>query len=152
MNRKNDMSYSREETIAYLEREVTYYEKIWELTKKQEETIQSGDIKKLGMLTTEKENNAKDIKLLMKFNVKILEQISHDESALLLDKTIKALVRRKKSILIDLLNYDQNSIHLLTASIDDMKTKAGILGKKSRILKTLKMHQLRSPRFLDVVP
>ena len=151
MNRKNARNYSRDETIVYLEGELTYYEKIWELTKKQEETIQSGDIKKLGMLITEKENNVKDIKQLMKFNVKILEHISHHASALLLDKTIKSLLRKKQSILIDLLNYDQNSGHLLTSTIKDMRTKAGILGRKSRILKTLKMHQLRSPRFLDVV-
>ncbi|MDR4499732.1 MAG: hypothetical protein MRK02_17715 [Candidatus Scalindua sp.] len=151
MNRKNDRSYSREEIVVYLERELTYYEKIWELTKKQEETIQSGDIKKLGVLITEKENNVKDIKHLMKFNVKILDQISHHTSALLLDKTIKTLFRKKQSILIDLSNHDQKSIDLLISSIDDMRTRAGILGKRSRILKTLKMHQLRSPRFLDVV-
>lgn len=142
---------SREKIITYLEGELRCYENIEILAKQQSVAIQSGDSKKLGLLITEKENYIKEIVQLMHSNVRLIEELSIHAQTVILDNTIKKLLKRKKTILIALLYYDQDGINVLTSSIDDMKKKAGFLGKRRKILNALKIQQIDTPRYLDIL-
>ncbi len=151
MNKKISIIGYRKKIILYFERELRFYEKIEVLTREQREVIQSGDVKKIGLLITEKENCVKELKQWMNYNAKIVDGMSCHTQTLNSDNTIKSLLRKKQSLLITLLQYDQESIDLLITSMDGMKREAGSLGKRSKILNTLKFQQTHPPRYLDTV-
>ncbi|MCP5002392.1 MAG: hypothetical protein GY941_00335 [Planctomycetes bacterium] len=150
MNKNNAAINSVEQIIAYLDSELKYYEKIAVLVKQQREAIQSGDTKKLGLLMSENESHIKEIKRLMNTKGKVIETLSYQRE-LRSDNTIKTLLKKKQSLLIYLLHYDKNSINFLESSVNDLKTKAGSIQKRSRILSTLKSHRIDTPRYLDIV-
>jgi hypothetical protein len=151
MNKKNGCKGSRDKIVTYLEKELKCYENIEVLAKQQRVAIQSGDSKKLGLLITEKENYIKEIAQLMHANVKCIEELSIDAQEFLSDNTIKKLLKRKRTLLIALLYYDRDGINVLTSSIDDMKKRTGFLGKRRKILNTLKFQQIDTPRYLDIL-
>ncbi|MDR4504145.1 MAG: flagellar export chaperone FlgN [Candidatus Scalindua sp.] len=151
MNMKNNSIGFRGKIISYFERELRYYEKLGVLAKQQDEVIQSGDIKKLEFLIKEKENCIKEISQSINSNGESIEELLYHDQTALSDKTVKMLLKKKHSLLTALLHYDQNSIDLLTSSIDDIKIKTGFLGKRRKILNALKLQQSETPRYLDVV-
>ena len=143
-------SNHNEEIISYLKRKLEHYEEILKITTKQEEAIKSDNIKELNLLITEKEIHIKNIKRLMNFN-NSKEEIILDAKHLLSDNRINALLRKIQSLITNLLSYDQNSIKLISSSIDGIKTKKNTLNKRRRVLKTLRLQQNRTPSFVDVV-
>ncbi len=149
-NDKTQKSNHNEEIISYLKRKLKHYEEILKITTKQEEAIKSDNIKELNLLITEKEIHIKNIKRLMNFN-NSKEEIILDAKHLLSDNRINALLRKIQSLITNLLSYDQNSIKLISSSIDGIKTKKNTLNKRRRVLKTLRLQQNRTPSFVDVV-
>lgn len=143
-------SNHNEEIISYLKRKLEHYEEILKITTKQEEAIKSDNTKELNLLITEKEIHIKNIKRLMNFN-NSEEEIILDSKHLLSDNRINALLRKIQSLITNLLSYDQNSIKLISSSIDGIKTKKNALNKRRRVLKTLRLQQNRTPSFVDVV-
>ena len=105
-------SANREEIRSYLIRKTKYYEKILELTEKQEEAIQSNNPKKLNLITTGKENYIKEIKYLDKLNIKIQEELRANHKTLTLDKRLYSLLTQLQSIITKIRNYDLDSISL----------------------------------------
>lgn len=151
MNNENKSIGSREKIVSYVERELKCYERLEVLAQQQREVIQSGDIKKLGLLITEKENTIREINHLINSNGKSVEVLLYHSETLLSDNTIKRLLQKKESLLTALLHYDESCIQLLTSSIHDIKIRTGFLGKRRKILNTLKCQQLDPPRYLDIV-
>lgn len=143
-------SNHNEEIISYLKRKLEHYEEILKITTKQEEAIKSDNTKELNLLITEKEIHIKNIKRLMNFN-NSKEEIILDAKHILSDNRINALLRKIQSLITNLLSYDQNSIKLISSSIDGIKTKKNTLNKRRRVLKTLRLQQNRTPSFVDVV-
>ncbi len=143
------------EAISYLKRKLERYEEILKLAKKQEEAIKSGNIKDLNSLITEKENHIKNIKRLEKRNPHFL--LSQESSGgsnpknLISDKGLDSLLKQLHSIITKLVNHDRDSIKLLSSTIDSIKTKTSNLNKKIRRVKSSRMQQIRTPRFIDVV-
>jgi hypothetical protein len=138
---KIQMSNQNEKAISYLKRKLEHYKEILKLAKKQEEAIKSGNIKDLNSLITEKENHIKNIKRLEKLNPKNL----------LSDIRFDSLLKQLRSIITKIVNHDQDSISLLSLTIDSIKTKASNLNKRIRRVKSSRMQQIRAPRFIDVV-
>jgi hypothetical protein len=155
---KIQMPNQNEDVISYLESKLEYYEEILKLAKKQEEAIISGNVRDLNSLITKKENHIKNIKRLEKLNIKLHEKIfsnpkilTSDKSELSSCKRVDSLLKQLHSIITKLLNHDQGSIKLLSSTIDDVKTKASRLNKKIRKIKSSRMQQIRTPRFIDVL-
>jgi hypothetical protein len=138
---KIQMSNQNEKAISYLKRKLEHYKEILKLAKKQEEAIKSGNIKELNSLITKKENHIKNIKRLEKLNPK----------SLLSDIRFDSLLKQLHSIITKLVNHDQDSITLLSSTIDSIKTKTSNLNKKIRRVKSSRIQQIRAPRFIDVV-
>ncbi len=143
-------SNHNEEISSYLKRKLEHYEEILKITTKQEEAIKSDNTKELNLLITEKEIHIKNIKRLMNFN-NSKEEIILGSKHILSDNRINALLRKIQSLITNLLSYDQNSIKLISSSIDGIKTKKNTLNKRRRVLKTLRLQQNRTPSFVDVV-
>ncbi|HDY69165.1 MAG: flagellar export chaperone FlgN [Candidatus Scalindua sediminis] len=138
---KIQMPNQNEEAITYLKSKLEHYESLLRLAKKQEEAIKSCNIKELNSLITKKENHIKNIKRLEKLNPK----------SLLSDIRFDSLLKQLRSIITKIVNHDQDSISLLSLTIDSIKTKASNLNKKIRRVKSSRMQQIRAPRFIDVV-
>jgi len=143
-------SASREEIRSYLIHKKKYYEKILELTEKQEEAIQSNNSKKLNLITTGKENYIKEIKHLDKRNIKIQEELRTNNKSLMLDKRLYSLLTQLQSIITKIRNYDLDSISLLHTSLKSTKTKLNRLNKRKKAQQS--MYQGFHPsRFVDVI-
>ncbi len=148
---KIQMPNQNEEAISYLKRKLEHYEEILKLAKKQEEAIKSENIKDLNSLITEKENQIKSIKRLEKLNPTLWNSVGSNPKNLISDKRFDSLMKQLRSIITKLVTHDQDSIKLLSSTIDSIKTKASNLNKKIRRLKSSRIQQIRTPRFIDVV-
>ncbi len=140
-----------EEAISYLKRKLEHYEEILKLAKKQEEAIKSGSIKDVNSLIAEKESHIKNIKRLDKRNIKLQEIIMSNPKKLVSDKRLDKLLKQLRSVITKLVNHDRESIKLLSSTIDNIKTKASNLNKRIRRVKSSRMQQNHTPRFIDVV-
>ncbi len=140
-----------EEILSYLTRKKKYYEKILELTEKQEEFIQSNNTRKLNLITTEKENCIKDIKRLDKLNIKIQDELRTNNKNLTLDKRLHSLLNQLQSIIIKIRNYDLDSISLLHSSIKSTKTRLNILNKRKKVQQSMRYQGFHPSRFVDVI-
>jgi len=140
-----------EETLSYLTRKQKYYERILELTEKQEEAIQSNNTKKLNLITTEKENYIKDIKRLDKLNIKIHEELRPNSRSLKLDKRLYSLLNQLQSIITKIRNYDLDSISQLHSSMKTTKTRLDRLNKRKIAQQSMRQHTIHSSRFVDVI-
>lgn len=140
-----------EEMVSYLIRKKKYYEKILELTKKQEEAIQSNNITKLSLITSEKENHIKEIKHLDKHNIKILEELGSNNQNLTLDKPLDSLLNQIQSIISQIHNYDLESISLLHSSIKSTKAKLNRLNKGKRAQHSTRYQGFHPSRFVDII-
>jgi hypothetical protein len=148
--------------ISYLERKLEYYEDILKLAKEQEEAIKSENIKDLNSLITKKENHINNIKRFEKLNPHFLPRcflaeskmrgsVGSNPKAIISDKRVDSLLKQLRSIITKLLNHDHDSIKLLSSTIDGIKTKASNLNKKIRRVKSSRMQQIHTPRFIDVL-
>ena len=148
---KIQMPNQNEGVISYLERKLEHYEEIFKLAKKQEEAIKSENIKDLNSLITEKENHIKNIKRLEKVNPTLFHSVGSNPKNLISDKRFDSLLKQLRSIITKLVNHDREGIKLLSSTIDSIKTKASNLNKKIRRVKSSRMQQINTPRFIDVV-
>ena len=144
-----------EEIISYLKSKLEHYESLLRLAKKQEEAIKSENIKDLNSIITEKENHIKNIKRLEKLNPPLLscesKKWGSNPKNLISDKRLDSLLKQLHSIITKLVNHDREDIKLLSSTIDSIKTKTSNLNKRIRRVKSLRMQQIRTPRFIDVV-
>jgi hypothetical protein len=141
---------NREEIFSYLIRKQEYYEKILELTEKQEEAIQSNNTKKLNLITTEKENYIKEIKRLDKRNLKMYEELMADKNSLTQDKRLYPLLEQLRSIITKIRNYDHDSISQLHSSVKDTKSRLNTINKRMRAQQSLRNQGINTPRFVDI--
>ncbi len=141
---------NREEIISYLIRKQKYYEKILELTEKQEKAIQSNNTKKLNLITTEKENYIKEIKRLDRLNTKAQEELSTNNKSLIRDKRLYSLLNQLQSIITKIRNYDLDSISQLHSSVKDTKTRLSRLNERMRAQQSMRQQEIHSPRYIDV--
>ncbi len=142
---------NRDEMISYLTRKLEYYEKILKLTEQQEEAIQSNNIEKLNIITTDKENYIEEIKRLDKLNIKAYEELRTNNNRLIQDKRLYSLLNQLQSVIIKIQNYDQDSISQLHSSVKSTKTKLGGLNKRMRAQRSMRNQESRTPRFIDVL-
>ncbi len=140
-----------EEILSYLIRKKKYYDKILDLTEKQEEAIQSNNTKKLTLITTEKENFIKEIKRLDKLNIKIQEELRTNNKGLTLDKRLYSLWNQLQSIITKIRNYDLDSISLLHSSIKQTKTSLDRLNKRKRAQHSMRYQEIQPSWFVDVI-
>jgi hypothetical protein len=140
-----------EEIIPYLTRKVEYYKNILELTRKQADIIKSSDTNELDLIITAKEKYVKDIKRLDELNIKIQEAIMSNRKNLILDKRFNSLLRQLQSIITELMHYDQDSMSLLSSSIDNTKTKINNLNKRRRTQRSMGVQGIHPPRLVDVL-
>ncbi len=140
-----------EEIISYLTRKMEYYKNILELTKKQADIIKSSNTNELNLIITAKEKYVKDIKHLDKLNIKIQEEIISNRKNLILDKRFDSLLKQLQSIITELMHYDQDSISLLSSSIDNTKTKINNLNKRRRSQQSMREYGMRPARLVDVL-
>ena len=140
-----------EEILSYLIRKKKYYDKILDLTEKQEEAIQSNNTKKLTLLTTEKENSIKEIKRLDKLNIEIQEELRTNNKVLTLDKRIYSLWNQLQTIITKIRNYDLDSIALLHSSIKKTKTSLDRLNKRKIAQHSMRYQGIHPSRFVDVI-
>ncbi len=140
-----------EEILSYLIRKKKYYDKILDLTEKQEEAIQSNNTKKLTLITTEKENFIKEIKRLDRLNIKIQEELRTNNKGLTLDKRLYSLWNQLQSIITKIRNYDLDSISLLHSSIKQTKTSLDRLNKRKRAQHSMRYQGIHPSRFVDVI-
>lgn len=140
-----------EEIISYLTRKMEYYKKILELNKKQADIIKSSNTNELNLIITAKDKYVKDIKHLDELNIKIQEEIISNRKNLILDKQFNSLLKQLQSIITELMHYDQDSISLLSSSIDNTKTKINNLNKRRRAQQSMREQGIRPPRLVDVL-
>ncbi|MGR3292464.1 MAG: flagellar export chaperone FlgN [Candidatus Scalindua sp.] len=140
-----------EEILSYLIRKQKYYEKILELTEKQEEAIQSNNTKKLNLITTEKENYIKEIKRLDRLNIKAQEGLRTNNKTLIQNKRLYSLLNQLQSIITKIRNYDLDSISQLHSSVKDTKTRLNRLNERIRAQQSMRHQEIHSPRFIDVL-
>jgi hypothetical protein len=67
------------------------------------------------------------------------------------DKRVDSLLKQLRSIITKLVNHDRDSMKSLSSTIGGIKTKAGNLSNKIRRVKSSRMQQINTPRFIDVV-
>ena len=140
-----------EEILSYLIHKKKHYDKILDLTEKQEEAIQSNNTKKLTLLTTEKENFIKEIKRLDKINIEIQEELRTNNKVLTLDKRIYSLWNQLQTITTKIRNYDLDSIALLHSSIKKTKTSLDRLNKRKIAQHSMRYQGIHPSRFVDVI-
>lgn len=140
-----------EEILSYLIRKQKYYEKILDLTEKQEEAIQSNNTKKLNLITTEKENHIKEIKRLDKLNIKIHEELRANNRSLIQDKRVYSLLNQLQSIITKIRNYDLDSISQLHSSMKNTKTRLNRLNKIKRAQQSMRYQRVHPSRFVDII-
>ena len=140
-----------EEIISYLIRKKEVYEKILELTRKQADIIKSSNTKELNLIITAKEKYVKYIKHLEKHNIKIQEEIVSNRENLILDNQFNSLLKQLQSIITELMHYDQDSMSLLSSSIDNTKIKINNLNKRRRAQQSMRAQETRPPRLVDIL-
>ncbi len=148
---KIQMSNQNKEAISYLERKLEFYESLLSLTKKQEEAIKAENVEGLNSLITKKETHIENIKAFDKLNIKLQGKITSNPKYLISDKRVDSLLKQLRSIITKLVNHDRDSMKSLSSTIGGIKTKAGNLSKKIRRVKSSRMQQINTPRFVDVV-
>ena len=141
---------NKEEIFSYLVRKQEYYEKILNLTEKQEEAIQSNNTKKLNLITTEKESYIKEIKRLDKRNFKTLEELMANSNSLTRDKRLYPLLDQLRSIITKIQSHDHDSISQLHSSVKDTKSRLNTINKRMRAHQSLKHQDIHTSRFVDV--
>ncbi len=140
-----------EETISYLTRKMEYYKNILELTKKQADIIKSSNTNELNLIITAKEKYVKGIKHLDELNIKIQEEIISNRENLILDKRFNSSLRQLQSIITELMHYYQDSMSLLSSSIDNTRTKINNLNKRRRAQQSMREQGIHPPRLVDVL-
>ncbi len=140
-----------EEILSYLISKKKYYDKILDLTEKQEEAILSDNTKKLTLITTEKEISIKKIRHLDRLNIKIQEKLRTNSKVLSLDKRLHSLWNQLQSIITKIRNYDLDSISLLHSSIKQTKTSLDRLNKRKRAQQSMRYQGIHPSRFVDVI-
>ncbi len=145
------MTNQNKEVISYLERKLEHYEPLFSLAQEQEEAIKSKNIEGLNSLITKKESHIEDIKRFEKVNIKLQEKIMSNPSTLASDKRVDSLLKQLHSIITKLVNHDRDSMKSLSSTIGGIKTKTSNLSKKIRKVKSSRMQQINTPRFVDVV-
>ncbi len=137
--------------LAYLIRKQGYYEKILELTEKQDEAIQSNNTKNLNLITTDKENYIKEIKCLDKLNIKAYEELRTNNERLIQDKQLYSLLNQLQSTIVKIQNYDLDSISQLHSSLESTKTKLSNLNKRISVQQSMRHQKIHTSRFIDVL-
>ncbi len=140
-----------EEIISYLIRKKEYYEEILKLTKKQADIIKSNNSNELNLIISAQEKYVKDIKHLDKLNIKIQEEIISNRENLILDKRFNSSLRQLQSIITELMHYYQDSMSLLSSSIDNTRTKINNLNKRRRAQQSMREQGIHPPRLVDVL-
>ena len=140
-----------EKIISYLIRKKEYYEEILKLTKKQADIIKSSNTNELNLIITAREKYVKDIKRLDELNIKIQEEIISNRKTLILDKRFNSLLRQLQSIITELMHYNQESMSLLSSSMDNTKTKINNLNKRRRAQQSMREYGMRPARLVDVL-
>ena len=140
-----------EEIISYLTQKMEYYNKLLELTKKQADVIESSNTNELNLIITAKEKYVRNIKHLDELNIKIQEKIISNRKNLILDKRFNSLLRKLQSTITELMHYDQDSISLLSSSIDNTRTKINNLNKRRRAQQSMGGQGIHPPRLVDVL-
>ncbi|MGR3175259.1 MAG: flagellar export chaperone FlgN [Candidatus Scalindua sp.] len=140
-----------EKIISYLIRKKEYYEEILKLTKKQADIIKSSNTNELNLIITAREKYVKDIKRLDELNIKIQEEIISNRKTLILDKRFNSLLRQLQSIITELMHYNQESMSLLSSSMDNTKTKINNLNKRRRAQQSMREYGMRPARLVDVI-
>ncbi|MFQ5685574.1 MAG: flagellar export chaperone FlgN [Candidatus Scalindua sp.] len=148
---KHQNSTNIEQTISYLTRKMEYYKNILELTKRQADIIKSSNTNELNSIIATREKHVKDIKHLDELNIKIQEEITSNRKNLILDKRFNSLLGQLQSIITELMHYDQDSMSLLSSSIDNTKTKINNLNKRRRAQQSKREYGMRPARLLDVL-
>ncbi|GAX60023.1 A/G-specific DNA glycosylase [Candidatus Scalindua japonica] len=136
------------DTLSYLHAKKKYYEKILELSEIQEEVVLSKNIKKLSLITMEKENYIKEIKSLDRNNTKIVKELSTNNKSLILDKRINSLVNRLHTLVIKVRDYDLNSIAHIKSSLEITKTK---LNKRRTAQQSMRYQPIQPSRYVDII-
>lgn len=140
-----------EEIISYLTRKMEYYKNILELTKKQADIIKSNNTNDLNSIITTREKYIKDIKRLDELNIKIQEEIISNRKNLILDKRFNSLLEQLQSIITELIHYEQDSMSVLSSSIDNTRTKINNLNKRRSAQRSMREYGIRPARLLDVL-
>ena len=140
-----------EEIISYLTRKLEYYKNILELTKKQADIIKSSNTNELNSIITTREKYINDIKHLDELNIKTQEEIISNRKKLILDKRFNSLLTQLQSIITELMHYEQDSMSLLSSSMDNTRTKINNLNKRRRTQQSTREYGMRPARFLDVL-
>lgn len=140
-----------EQIISYLTRKIEYYKNILELTRKQADIIKSSNTNELNSIITTREKYIKDIKRLDELNIKIQEEMISNRKNLILDKRFNSLLEQLQSIITELLHYEQDSMSVLSSSMDDTKTKINNLNKRRRAPQSMREYGMRPARLLDVL-
>ena len=140
-----------EEIISYLTRKMEYYKNILELTKKQADIIKSSNTNELNSIITTREKYVKDIKHLDELNIKIQEEIISNRRNLMLDKRFNSLLEQLQSIITELMHYEQDSMSVLSSSIDNTRTKINNLNKRRRSQQSMREYGMRPARLVDVL-
>ena len=140
-----------EKILSYLTQKMEYYNKLLELTKKQADVIESSNTNELNLIITAKEKYVRNIKHLDELNIKIQEEIISNRENLILDKRFNSLLRQLQSTITELMHYDQDSMSLLSSSIDSTKTKINNLNKRRRAQRSMGEQGIHPPRLVDVL-
>ena len=140
-----------EEIISYLTRKIGYYKNILELTRKQTDIIESNNTDELNSIISAREKYVKDIKHLDELKIKIQEEITSNRKNLILDKRFNSLLTQLQSIITELMHYEQDSMSLLSSSMDNTRTKINNLNKRRRTQQSTREYGMRPARFLDVL-
>ncbi len=148
---KNPITAGREEILSYLTRKQEYYEKILELTEKQDETIQFNNTDKLNLITTEKESYINEIKRMDKLNTKAHEVLRMSNKNLIQDKQLYSLMNQLQTTIIKIRDYDSDTISQLASSVKNTKNKLGKLNKRMRAQQSMRHQRINSPRFVDIL-
>lgn len=154
--KSNIMKYQNslhiEEVFSYLIQKKEYYEEILKLTKKQADIIKSSNTNELNSIITAKEKYVKDIIRLEKLNIKIQEEIISNRKTLISDKRFNSLLKQLQSVITELIHYDQDSISLLSSSIDNTNTKINNLNKRRRSQQSMREYGgKRPPRLVNIL-
>jgi hypothetical protein len=140
-----------EQIISYLTRKMGYYKNILELTRKQADILKSSNTNELNSIITTREKYIKDIKRLDELNIKVQEEMISNRKNLILDKRFNSLLEQLQSIITELMHYEQDSMNVLSSSIDNTRTKINNLNKRRRTQQPTREYGMRPARLLDVL-
>jgi hypothetical protein len=140
-----------EKILSYLTQKMEYYKNILELTRKQADILKSSNTNELNSIITTRENYIKDIKHLDELNIKTQEEMISNRKNLILNKQFNSLLGQLQSIITELMHYEQDSMSLLSSSIDNTKTKINNLNKRRRAQQPMREYGMRPARLIDVL-